>query len=313
MASSVAPLGLCARRAMRLTHRIPFRLILRRSLFSREEKDELRKINQEGKKRAAQHGFDDAKTHPYWTGKSMPPENRPFFQDAYMDDVDTAQDDLDNLDEVAGEFDDEFLAKIGKVNRPDNTTQWGPEKRDAVMDLVVENMKGLPSQPIMGSRQALRNMWNEDEPDEDLIDLTDPAEEDEFDEDDILTGAHHQLEQHREYRHYMRLAAWELPLLSKLAKAYEPPKNGQILRFRHTTYMGEYHPAEKKVVVTFCPHDLGLTPQQTLKLIKLAGVRYNPFKNIIKMSCEAYDHPAQNKRRLGDLVNKLVEEAKVCS
>lgn len=75
--------------------------------------------------------------------------------------------------------------------------------------------------------------------------------------------------------------------------------------------MGEFHPAEKKVVVQFCPDDLGLTEQQQLKLAKIAGPRYNPETNIIKMSCEMYEHQAQNKRYLGDLVEKMIATAKV--
>ena len=40
------------------------------------------------------------------------------------------------------------------------------------------------------------------------------SEDPEFEEDDITSIAHGQLEQHREYREYMRIAAWEMPLLS---------------------------------------------------------------------------------------------------
>ena len=97
-----------------------------------------------------------------------------------------------------------------------------------------------------------------------------------------------------------------------LAKPFEPPKHDEVLRFRYTSYMGEFHPADKKVVVQFCPDDLqGLTDNQRLKLMKLAGSRYNPDRNIVKMSCERFEHQAQNKRYLGDLVNKMIEMAKV--
>ena len=75
--------------------------------------------------------------------------------------------------------------------------------------------------------------------------------------------------------------------------------------------MGEYHPAEKKVVVEFSPEDFGLTEVQKMKLRKLAGPRYNPEKETIKMSCESFEHQAQNKRYLAELVEKLVTEAKV--
>lgn len=75
--------------------------------------------------------------------------------------------------------------------------------------------------------------------------------------------------------------------------------------------MGEFHPAEKKVVVEFSPADMGLTPVQTDKLKKLVGPRYNPDKDVIKMSCDSFGQPAQNKRYLSDLIDTLVEQAKV--
>jgi len=78
--------------------------------------------------------------------------------------------------------------------------------------------------------------------------------------------------------------------------------------------MGEIHPAAKKVVVEFSPKDLkDLTEIQQQKLMKLAGSRYNPEKEIIKMSCEQFEHQAQNKRYLGDLVNNMITMAKVRS
>ena len=76
--------------------------------------------------------------------------------------------------------------------------------------------------------------------------------------------------------------------------------------------MGEFHPAERKVVVEFSPRDLGLTEVQQVKLTKLAGARYNPEKEVIRIGCDMFDHQAQNKRYLGDLVQKLITEARVC-
>jgi small subunit ribosomal protein S35 len=75
--------------------------------------------------------------------------------------------------------------------------------------------------------------------------------------------------------------------------------------------MGDEHPASKKVVVEFKPSALpDLSEAQQIKLIKLAGTRYNPEKQEIKISCESFETPAQNKRYLGDLIQKLVREAK---
>lgn len=74
--------------------------------------------------------------------------------------------------------------------------------------------------------------------------------------------------------------------------------------------MGEAHPASRKVVVTFSPHGIpNITTEQVLKLKKLAGPRYNPSKNEIKMSCESFETQAQNKRYLATTINALIAEA----
>lgn len=95
-----------------------------------------------------------------------------------------------------------------------------------------------------------------------------------------------------------------------LTKPFTPPTAATPLRFRYTTYLGEQHPAARKVVVEFDPADLSLDPQQTANLIKLAGVRYNPETKLIKMSCEDHETQAQNKRYLGDQINGLIAKAK---
>lgn len=75
--------------------------------------------------------------------------------------------------------------------------------------------------------------------------------------------------------------------------------------------MGESHPAEKKIVLEFCTRDLpNLTEPQRIKFIKIAGPRYNPETDIVKMSSEMFETQAQNKRYLGDLVDTLMAEAK---
>ena len=98
---------------------------------------------------------------------------------------------------------------------------------------------------------------------------------------------------------------------AELAKPFTPPPLDHPLRFRYTTYMGESHPGSKKIVVEFCTRDLrDLTEPQRIKLIKLVGSRYNPENDIVKMSSEMFETPAQNKRYLGDLIDTLIEEAK---
>lgn len=171
------------------------------------------------------------------------------------------------------------------------------EVTEGVRDALTDNRK----------EREKPGFWNY-ESDEDL------GEDEVFQSDDISSMGHGELELHREVREYSRYAAWEMPLLSKLAKPFELPSPSQPLRFRYTTYMGEQHPAARKVVLEFAPKDLkgpaGLDDAQITKLIKLCGVRYNPETQIVKMSCESFDTQAQNKRYLGDLVDKLVKEAK---
>ncbi|TGZ83012.1 hypothetical protein EX30DRAFT_304845 [Ascodesmis nigricans] len=128
--------------------------------------------------------------------------------------------------------------------------------------------------------------------------------------DDISSIGHGQLEQHREIRQYARVMAYEMPRLFDLAKPFEAPTGETPLRFRYTTYMGEEFPAQAKVVVEFSPADLPLTEQEQHKLIKLVRMRYNPDTHTVKMACERFEHPAQNKRYLLDKIDELVTEAK---
>lgn len=152
--------------------------------------------------------------------------------------------------------------------------------------------------------------------------------EPDFQPDDIMSNAHGELEQHRELREFYRLIAWDMPLLwgelsgvnpceelklmaTDHQKPFEPPTAATPVRFRYTTYLGETHPAEKKVVCTFNPHAVpDMTEQQADKLIKLLGPRYDSVKKEAKLSCELHPTMAQNKRYIGDLLEKLVDEAK---
>ncbi|KAK6064740.1 hypothetical protein SCUP515_11622 [Seiridium cupressi] len=176
------------------------------------------------------------------------------------------------------------------------------------LDLAFNKLDAVATQVQKPVRVHKRSFWGEDEQDQDY--LTEDIDEDDFSDEDIMSIAHGKLEEHREYREYARIAAWQMPLLSKLARPFEAPTKEECLRFRYTTYMGENHPAQSKVVVEFSTKDLPLNGAQALKLKKLLGVRWNPETGIAKMSCEQFDHQAQNKRYLGDLINKLIAEAK---
>jgi small subunit ribosomal protein S35 len=132
-----------------------------------------------------------------------------------------------------------------------------------------------------------------------------------LDESEISSTAHAELEQHRELREMVRLAAWEMPLLAPLSRPFEQPKVTELpLRWRYTTYFGEPHPASRKVVVEFRVAHLQLPGAAALKLKKLAGPRYKPEKDVVRMSCESFETQAQNKRYLGQTIEKLIKEAK---
>ncbi|KAJ5809992.1 uncharacterized protein N7503_002210 [Penicillium pulvis] len=159
-------------------------------------------------------------------------------------------------------------------------------------------------------RTKSRGFWAEDEDDE--LALVEDGDE-EINDDEITSMAHASMEVHREMREYARIAAWDMPMLSKLASPFTLPPQNHILRFRYTTYMGEQHPAEPKVVVELASKDLTpkhLTEAQRQTFLKLVGTRYNPQTDIVRMSSEQFGSRAQNKRYLADLVNSLIKEAK---
>ncbi|KAL4817558.1 mitochondrial ribosomal subunit protein-domain-containing protein [Aspergillus spinulosporus] len=202
------------------------------------------------------------------------------------------------------EFDAEHRRAVEEFN--------DPKARKAMFDEIEKEVNNIDRQiPLRFTEPPgkPRGFWARDEDDEFGI----VEDEDDFHNDEITSMAHAEVELHREVREYARITAWDMPLLSKLAKPFTLPPETHILRFRYTTYMGESHPAENKVVVELASSDLVpryLTEAQRQTLLKLVGPRYNPDTDIIRMSCEKFDTRAQNKRYLGDLIQTLLKEAK---
>ncbi|KAL9053728.1 MAG: hypothetical protein Q9162_004602 [Coniocarpon cinnabarinum] len=141
---------------------------------------------------------------------------------------------------------------------------------------------------------------------------TDDNEPDpEFDMDDISASAHGELEQVRELRELERVSGWDGPMLWQYRKEFQRPTEKTPLRFRYTTYLGEHHPAAKKVVMDFQPAQLpNLSKVQCDKLIKLLGTRYDPHSKTAKMACEQFQTAPQNKRHLITLLERLLTEAR---
>ncbi|KAF7714996.1 Uncharacterized protein PECH_005361 [Penicillium ucsense] len=187
------------------------------------------------------------------------------------------------------------------------------EKRAAAFAEIQKRVDQIDKQEDIrfeDVRTKIRGFWAEDDADE-MAQVEDGDED--IQDDEITSMAHAEMELHREMREYARITAWDMPMLSKLAKSFTLPPKTHILRFRYTTYMGEQHPAEPKVVVELASRDLTptyLTEAQRQTFLKLVGPRYNPQTDIVKMSTEQFASRAQNKRYLADVVNSLIQEAK---
>ena len=82
--------------------------------------------------------------------------------------------------------------------------------RAAVSQAVSETAQATPKEQVTQPRikSGFFAMGEDEE--------QDTGEDEKFDNDDITSLAHSELEQHREMRHYARLAAWEMPLLSSM-------------------------------------------------------------------------------------------------
>lgn len=129
--------------------------------------------------------------------------------------------------------------------------------------------------------------------------------------DELPSQAHLLVQQHREQRYYNRLAAYELPLLVQHRQEYKRPSiSSHFITYRYTTYIGEEHPASRKVVLSFKTSNLDLNSRELHKLRLLAKTRYDPNTDIFKMSSELFEESAQNARYLSDVLERLIKEAK---
>ncbi|KAK6530133.1 37S ribosomal protein S24, mitochondrial [Orbilia ellipsospora] len=183
------------------------------------------------------------------------------------------------------------------------------EKGQSAMMRQMEHDHQWKTRPLKPTPAEAEEMWFIPGAKQESEDQSDPMIW-AWNSTDMSSLAHEQMEEHREARKYARLSIYDMPRLSRFAKPFKVPNDGEVLRFRYTTHMGARHPSQNKVVMECCPDDMGLTNLQRDKLIKLCGTRYNPTRNILKFSCEMFEHQHQNKRWLSELIDKLVEEAR---
>lgn len=134
----------------------------------------------------------------------------------------------------------------------------------------------------------------------------------EFEYDDIPSLGHLQVQNHRVQREYIRAAAYELPRLSKLSQTSKPYVRpiDKPFRFKYLVPVTESLPGQGKVSVEFKVSKLGLNEVESHKLKVLAGTRYDPRKDTVKISSSRYQEQAQNKTYLHGVITDLITHAK---
>ncbi|KAJ2860383.1 37S ribosomal protein S24, mitochondrial [Coemansia aciculifera] len=146
-----------------------------------------------------------------------------------------------------------------------------------------------------------------DEQDQAYTSMTQP---DIWEEGDHHTYGHLLMESVRDVRRYVRQMKYEHPTLVEHAKPFRPPPASHILRFERSITMGERHlPSDRKVLLRVQVAQLGLKGPALRKFVLLAGSRYNPVTDELKMSESREPSSLLNKRRLADTLNALVAEA----
>ncbi|KAJ1729740.1 37S ribosomal protein S24, mitochondrial [Coemansia biformis] len=129
--------------------------------------------------------------------------------------------------------------------------------------------------------------------------------------DNHHTYGHLLLESIRDVRKYARQIKYELPALAEHARPFQPPPAHSVLRFERTVTMGEKFLAQdRKVVLRVTVSQLGLAGPELHKFILLAGARYNPETDELKMSEKREITSLLNKKRLADTLASLLAEAK---
>ena len=162
----------------------------------------------------------------------------------------------------------------------------------------------------------------------------------EFAFDDIPTSGHIKLEQDRARLHLLRLIQFQLPQIhstSRMAlkmshieflvtlnypieirRPYNPPPSSHFVELRTQHFLDNpTHPASRKAVLTVRINDLVdtqniLGSKQSLHKFKLlAGPRWDPDKDIVKISCQMFPTTNMNMKWCSDALDRLIKEAEV--
>ncbi|KAJ2651504.1 37S ribosomal protein S24, mitochondrial [Coemansia sp. RSA 1250] len=157
----------------------------------------------------------------------------------------------------------------------------------------------------MAARKEHSQIYEEEDQFFDLEEMT------EWEYDDHHTFGHLLLDSVRDVRKYLRQIQFEHPTLAKHAKPFQPPPKQNILQFERSFTMGEkYLAQDRKAVLRVKVAQLGLKDLELRKFLLLAGVRYNPETDELKMSESREATSLLNKKRLADTLVSLITEAK---
>ncbi|KAH8925144.1 hypothetical protein BT69DRAFT_1216941 [Atractiella rhizophila] len=147
-------------------------------------------------------------------------------------------------------------------------------------------------------------------------DVDEHSFDDEFDGDfvnepELTTYAYEQLYLQRVHLKYLRLTEFELPTFTRFHKPFVPPSSKHIVRIRTQHYQGEEHPADRKCALTVhVPGIPNLEDWMRHKFRVLAGPRWYPEEDMVKISCELFPELEMNEKWCNDTLNKLLTVAK---
>src|SRR5271155_956076 len=102
-------------------------------------------------------------------------------------------------------------------------------------------------------------------------------------------------------------------------RPFRPPTPFEVLQFRYTSYLGASHPSARKVVLRFpvkklreaLKSDPRINDVWEHKFKLLLGQRYNLHTDMVHISCDSLEYPAQNKKWLSDKIDDLINMAAV--
>ncbi|CDK28366.1 unnamed protein product [Kuraishia capsulata CBS 1993] len=201
------------------------------------------------------------------------------------------------------------IFKLYKMRLAALGTEYKRDPRELEALLSTSSVSGLKYDEIealyYGGELESETMLEIDEEDDDELEFP------KYEHDEYSTVTQDIIDEHREQREFNRIAAYEMPHLAKFRQEYTPIKATETpVKLRYTSYLGEDHPAEKKVVLTTVVADLGLGEAEAHKFKVLAGVRYNYKTDTFKMSSDRFAEATQNSRYLSDTLNALLRESK---